>query len=162
MVFDTTTPVGLSSALMFARNYFLASQQAYGLKDSDLAVVIVVRHLATPLAYNDAMWAKYGAALSQLIKFTDPRTGQSPTSNLYKSGREASLDDLSRRGVQIAVCAMATRVFADGTARRLGTEGDAVYNELVANLIGNTRLVPAGIVSVNRAQERGYSLVHGG
>ena len=30
---------------------------------------------------------------------------------------------------------------------------------MVANLVPNARLVPAGIVEVNRAQERGYALV---
>ena len=32
-------------------------------------------------------------------------------------------------------------------------------NELAANLLANAHLVPAGIVAVNRAQERGYSFV---
>jgi intracellular sulfur oxidation DsrE/DsrF family protein len=35
-------------------------------------------------------------------------------------------------------------------------------NELAANLVGNSRLVPAGIVAVNRAQERGYSFAYVG
>jgi hypothetical protein len=33
-----------------------------------------------------------------------------------------------------------------------------VFNELTANLVGNAHLVAAGIVAVNRAQERGYTL----
>jgi hypothetical protein len=37
-----------------------------------------------------------------------------------------------------------------------GRTSDAVYNELAANL-ENSHMVPAGIVAVNRAQERGYS-----
>jgi len=32
----------------------------------------------------------------------------------------------------------------------------------VANLVGNAHMVPAGIIAVNRAQERGYSFVVGG
>ena len=32
-------------------------------------------------------------------------------------------------------------------------------DELVANIVSNARMVPAGIVAVNRAQERGYTLV---
>ena len=38
--------------------------------------------------------------------------------------------------------------------------GDKVLEELGANLIGNARFVPAGIIAVNRAQERGYSFVY--
>ena len=38
---------GMGWALQFASNYFTANQDAYGLKESDLAVVIVARHKAT-------------------------------------------------------------------------------------------------------------------
>jgi intracellular sulfur oxidation DsrE/DsrF family protein len=40
----------------------------------------------------------------------------------------------------------------------IGATADTIYNEMVANLVPNARIVPAGIVAVNRAQERGYSL----
>ncbi len=43
-------------------------------------------------------------------------------------------------------------------ARSTGGNTDAALAELSANLIGNARFVSAGIVAVNRAQERGYSL----
>ena len=33
------------------------------------------------------------------------------------------------------------------------------YNELAANLVPNSHMVAAGIVAVNRAQERGFTLV---
>ena len=36
---------------------------------------------------------------------------------------------------------------------------DAILDEIGANLIPNSRFVPAGIVAVNRAQEHGYSFV---
>ena len=39
-----------------------------------------------------------------------------------------------------------------------GGTADAIYKELAANLIDKARLVPAGIVAVNRAQEHGYSI----
>ena len=47
-VFDTTTPDGFSNALQYASNYFTASKSGYGLKDEDLALVIVARHNSTP------------------------------------------------------------------------------------------------------------------
>jgi hypothetical protein len=34
----------------------------------------------------------------------------------------------------------------------------SIYNEIAANRVGNAHLVAAGIVAVNRAQERGYTL----
>jgi intracellular sulfur oxidation DsrE/DsrF family protein len=44
-------------------------------------------------------------------------------------------------------------------ARAAGGDTDAVFAEMTANLVSNARMVPAGIVAVSRAQERGYSLV---
>src|SRR5262245_25788084 len=64
-VFDTTSPGGLGSVLLYANNFFLASKNGYGLENADAAVVIVVRHHSTPFAYNDAMWAKYGSTIGQ-------------------------------------------------------------------------------------------------
>jgi intracellular sulfur oxidation DsrE/DsrF family protein len=155
-VIDTTTPGGFSAALTFAANYYTASQNGYGLKNNDLAVVIVARHDSTPFAYADAMWTKYGTSLVERSGFADPATKQPPTANLYRARVEA----LIGRGAHLAVCQMATRRLADVIARASGTNADVVYNELVANLMSNAHLVPAGIVIVDHAQERGYSLAN--
>jgi len=40
----------------------------------------------------------------------------------------------------------------------MGLKQDEVFEEMKANLLQNARLVPAGIVAINRAQERGFSL----
>jgi hypothetical protein len=158
LVFDTTTPEGFDDALRFATNYFTANRNGYGLKDGDLAVVIVARHNSTPFAYTDAMWGKYGVPLAQRNSFVDPATKRPPTVNVYR----ARLDDVLRQGVHLAVCQMATRNISGIVAKAAGSDTDTIYNELAANLVINAHMVPAGIVAVNRAQERGYSLVHGG
>src|SRR5947199_9031870 len=164
-VFDSTMPEGFGYALLYASNYFVANRDGYGLQDSDLAVVIVARHFATPFAFNDAMWKKYGATISRLASFTDPKTKQVPTSNLYNlpdSGlpnRSANIDTLIKRGVQFAVCEMATKQIAEPLAAASGGKAESVFKELSTNLVANSRFVPAGIVAVNRAQERGYAFV---
>jgi intracellular sulfur oxidation DsrE/DsrF family protein len=149
-VFDTTTPDGFSSALTYANNYFVANQSGYGLKDSDLAVVLVARHHSTQFAYNDAIWKKYR---EQLVKAATATTLPSLSDRL---------DPLLKRGVHLAVCMMATRRIAGTIAASTGGNTDRVYEELAANLVSQAHLVPAGIVAVNRAQERGYSLAHAG
>jgi len=164
-VFDTTTADGMALALRFADNYFTANRDGYGLKDSDLAVVIVARHKSTPFGYNDAMWAKYGKQLSEHAEFTDPKTKAIPTVNLYAAaddgtGQAGRLSGLIKKGVQFAVCQMSTRGMAGSIAKATGGNADAVFKEISANLIGNARLVPAGILAVNRAQEHGYSFVY--
>ena len=158
LVFDTTNPQGFDNALRFATNYFTANKTGYGLNSDDLAVVIVARHHSTAFAYTDAMWNKYGGPLASRDGFTDPATRQPPTVNVYRTRTE----ELLRQGVHLAVCQMATRNLAGIVAKTVGSDSEAIYKELVGNLLNNAHMVPAGIVAVNRAQERGYSLVHGG
>jgi intracellular sulfur oxidation DsrE/DsrF family protein len=163
-VFDTTTPDEMQSALRYAQNFYIANHDAYGLKDSDLAVVIIARHTSTPFGYNDAIWAKYGKQLSEQMEFSDPKTKQPPSVNLFASEASGSTQagrmvDLIQRGAQFAVCEMATRELAVAVSQSVGVDADVVAKEFAANLIRNARMVPAGIVAVNRAQERGYTLM---
>lgn len=162
-IFDTTTTQGLRNASLYANNYFVGNQSGYGLKDADLAVVIVLRHNATAFAYNDAMWTKHGQALSKIVDLSDPKTKEPYTVNAFLSGGGGfSLDALIKRGAHFAVCQMATRRFAGSLAQAAGSTADAVYADLASNLIANSHLVPAGIVALGRAQERGYGFAGGG
>jgi intracellular sulfur oxidation DsrE/DsrF family protein len=155
-VFDTTSPAGFGVAMMFVNNYFAANRSGYGLNDADLAVVIVARHDSTPFALNESMWAKYGKSLVQRSGFVDPKTQQPPAVNIHR----AALEGLLQRGVHLAVCQMATRFLASTIAKAGDTNVDTVYAELTANVMANAHMVPAGIVALNRAQERGYAFAH--
>jgi intracellular sulfur oxidation DsrE/DsrF family protein len=163
-VFDTTSASGFGTALLYANNFFTASESGYGLKDSAAAVVIIARHSSTPYAYNDAIWAKYGAHLAGTTGLNDPATKQAPQVNLFNTNAQAlpsrgtTIDTLLKRGVHFAVCRMATQLYSRQLAQATGGTAEAVFNELTANLVGNAHLVAAGIVAVNRAQERGYTL----
>jgi hypothetical protein len=166
--FDTTSTSALGNGIVYASNYFTANREGYGLADSDLAVVICLRHFSTPFAFNDAMWAKYGAPMARAMQFTDPKTNQPPTTNVYLASdygpalpnRGITLATLAGRGVQYAVCGMATRAFSGIIAQSTGGDAGAIFQELVANSVPNSHMVTAGIVAVNRAQERGYSLAY--
>ena len=157
--FDTTTSDGAALAFHFATIYFVASQRAYGLKQSDLAVLIILRHKSTAFGFNDAMWMKYGKYFSAHADFTDPKTKEPPNTNLYAAMPGEGINTLIQRGVHIAVCQMSTETIARQIAAGTGGDFDNVTKELSANLVGNGHSVPAGIVAVNRAQERGYSMV---
>jgi len=167
LIFDTTAPDGFGQSLAFANNFFTANQEAYGVKESDISVIIVVRHRSTAFGYNDAIWAKYGTLLAERMnKLEDPKTKKAPIVNIYANspGPElpsmgTSLDAVLKRGVRFGVCRMATRGLAGSLAKSTGETADKVFDELSANLIGNARLVPAGIVAVSRAQEHGYTFV---
>jgi len=164
LAFDTMTPDRLEDAIQFAGNYYTANKNGYGLESTDLAVVIVMRHRSAPFAYNDAMWAKYGGTLAKRAEFTDPKTKEAPKVNYFTpsaaeaSARPRGIAGLVKLGVQFAICDLSTHAIAGLIARDHGITAEAAYKEITSNLIGNGRLVPAGIVAVNRAQERGYSI----
>jgi hypothetical protein len=156
--FDALTPQGASEARAFAGNFFDGNQSGYGLENSEVAVVICLRHMATPLAYGDALWAKYGAVLGGAIKLTDPKTSQPSSVNTHR----AALEAVAARGAHFAVCDMATHRFAGMVARRAGSDADTIYKEMVASAIPNAHFVAAGIIAVNRSQERGYTVAYVG
>lgn len=161
-VFDTISADGLSQSLGFASTFLEQSGAKYGLKDSDHAMIVIVRNRSTRFGYNDAMWAKYGKQFSeQLNNFVDPKTKEPPVVNIHATNNGA-LDRLIKRGVHVAICEVATRGVASSLARATDGNTDALFKELSENLVTNGLLVPAGIVAVNRAQEHGYAVYAGG
>lgn len=163
LFFDTTSAETVADAIQFGGNFFSANKNAYGLDATDLAVIVCLRHNSTPFGYNNAIWAKYGTQLSEKAKFTDPKTKEVPKTNYYTPapvGTEPArgLTGLAKRGVQIAVCEVSSHGIAGTVARATGQKADDVFKEFGANLIANARFVSAGILSVNRAQEHGYSI----
>jgi intracellular sulfur oxidation DsrE/DsrF family protein len=165
MVIDAPTINGLGEALLFANNYITANRTGYNVQASDLAIVIVIRHLSTAFAFTDAMWEKYGASMD--ATFQDPKTKAAAKINVFNaSGYGTSipnfgitLDAVAKQGVHFAICAMATSRIAGQVATATKSEAAAITKELTSNLIPNGRMVPAGIVAVTRAQERGYAVV---
>jgi hypothetical protein len=167
---DAVTANGAGEAVLFANNLYVANQSGYSLGPSDLAIVICMRHFATPFAFNDAFWAKYGKLTGTMLKFNDPKTNEPPTTNVYRSTEYGmtlpnlgnSINDLLAKGTHLAICDMATHFFAGEAAKATGGNADALYKEFVASALPNSHFVAAGVVGVNRAQERGYTLIYAG
>jgi hypothetical protein len=175
VVIDAVTPDGAGAAILFAANLYTANKAGYDIGDRDLAIVICMRHFATPFAYTDAFWSKYGKPLGDtlgaMVKMSDPKTGQPPTRNIYEAtdldpmsapNLGNTLDSVIKRGTHVAICDMATHFLADNLAKATQMDPDAVYKELVASAVPNAHFVAAGVVAVNRAQERGYTLIYAG
>ena len=162
--FDTTTPDRLEDAIQFAGNFYTANKGDYGLENAELAVIIGMRHRSAPFAFNDAIWAKYGVTLAKRAEWTDPKSTEAPKVNPFTPvaaaapARARGLAGAMNLGVQFAICNLSTHGIAGLIASATGGKADDIYKELAANLIGKARLVPAGIVAVNRAQEHGYSI----
>jgi hypothetical protein len=171
IVFDTISANGLGSGMRFAENFFVANREASNVQANELSVLIIVRHLSTPLIFNDRIWDKYGDFLIGRTQIFDPRTKAPPRSNLYNTdfsnhelpNHNVKFTDLSRLGARFAVCAMASKNIAVAVAKNVNGDADAILKEFEANLVSDTALmVPAGILMVNRAQEHGYTFSYCG
>jgi intracellular sulfur oxidation DsrE/DsrF family protein len=154
-IFDTWTASKFAEGVQFAGNYARVNVDAYKLTDKDVALVLCTRHNTAPFAFNDAMWAKYGKHFCDRMEWVDPKTREVPKTNIYTR----QLANLSKSGMQFAICALTTRAYTRIIANATGAKADDVFAELSANTIGVSHFVPAGVVAVTRAQERGYSLV---
>lgn len=151
IVLDTTSPDGLPDVIRFAGNLLTGYKNGWGVEESDVALLVCLRHGATPFGYTDAVWSKYG-------KTIDPRATPSLVANPYNSGERAQLADLATRGVHFMVCGTASRGLA-GRIAGPGGDVEAVLKEMGANLIPSARIVSAGVVAVVHAQERRFSLI---
>ncbi|MGN6154716.1 MAG: hypothetical protein ACTHN4_03165 [Sphingomicrobium sp.] len=175
MVFDSVSGDGGAEALGFANNFIHVNEADYGLKPEQLGVVVIFRHMSTPYGYNNAMWAKYGKKFAVPMKLKDdaakraatmnPMLAKAPGGEPPPKGMEwvadGTLSDLAPKGVRFAVCGLATQAIAGMMAGKTG-DAKAIEAELKANLVPGALIVPAGISTVNRAQEHGYTFAYVG
>ena len=164
LVVDAATAAAAAEAAAFADTFYASNASGYGLGPDTLGVVIVLRHLATPFAYNDDVWMRFGASFAQRLKLSgdeairairgNPLLGASAS----KDGADPTLTSLATRGARFAVCGAATAYFARVLAKA-GTTPARVERELQENLVPGGVLMASGIVAVNRAQEHGYAFI---
>ncbi len=155
-IFDCTSIANGPTGWAFARNFLTANTgPVYQLKDADINTIVCMRHLATVFGFNDPMWAKYRLGASQQVM-----EGGVPA---VKNAHAATANDLARRGVIVAVCGMATARIARAVARDAGLNAADVEEDLRANLVTPTaRVVAAGVIVTNRAQEKGFTYTYVG
>lgn len=170
IVIDAVTPAAAGAAVLYASNLFSTNKSAYSLADTDLGIVIVMRHFATPFAFNDAAWAKYGKPMGAMLDFKDPKTKETPSTNLYNSpayglalpNLGSTIESVTSKGAVIAICDLATHFAASQLAQATNGSAEAIYSDFKANALPHSRFVSAGVVAVTRAQELGYSLIYAG
>ena len=154
-VYDIVTPAG-AIGIAFARNFLTANADGYGLADKDVSVVVSLRHSGIAYAFGDALWAQYGLGEAFDVRESG---GQSPPD---RNPQVAMITALQKRGVVFTVCGMALRRRATEAAQRAGKSADAMRDEWRRGLIPGVVEVVAGVIAVNRAQERGFSYVYAG
>jgi intracellular sulfur oxidation DsrE/DsrF family protein len=159
-IFDLVSKAHISE-IAYARNFMGANNSDYAITDSDLSVIVSFRHEATPWGYNDTIWEKYKVGESLDVSIGEAKATRNP---MLRSGNggDGLIAALAARGVHFTCCSLSTGRYAQEWARKVGSTAAEVRADIAANLVPNGRIVPAGVVVLNRAQERGFSYIHVG
>jgi len=157
--FDATS-VDSGFSLAYAMNWMDTMKAAYGAADKDLSAVVGLRHFSIPIAYTDAIWAKF--KLGEFAKLNDPKTNAPATRNIFFNSKEGDLlfpsmaiDKLQPRGVTFVVCNIAHSVVSGLLGKAAGMTPEAAKAEFAKGLIPGFTLVDSGVLAVHRAQEKG-------
>lgn len=151
---DTAT---LTDVPAFRRtlNFLDVYNADFGLADGKLGVVIGMHGGAISLALGDALWAKY--RLGERLGVKDV-AGAAVTAHPHRAGNPATIEGMKARGVHLLAC---NRSLVRLSRELAGATGDAgaLHRELVAGVLADVQVVPAMIVAVSRAQERGIPYI---
>jgi intracellular sulfur oxidation DsrE/DsrF family protein len=165
VIYDCVGAPSAADGVFFARNLIKFSAEKLGTKDADMSVVVSFRHFSTPFGYNDDIWAKY-PPMAEMLQVDDPASKKRAARNwlLHEAVMgegDANLPGLRAHGVSFAVCGAATEFIAKQLA---GPNGDAkkIEAELAGNLIPGARMMPAGVVGIQRAQKAGFAYTYVG
>jgi hypothetical protein len=124
-VYDAAEPNG-GFALITGYVFLLTGQQGYGVPESELGVVVVLRHNAIPIGFNDALWEKY--RLGEVFKVNDPATKAPATRNPFANIKAGDLPRRQVRRLQHGDLALQPRRCAeDGHGPRDGAQGMGIW-----------------------------------
>jgi intracellular sulfur oxidation DsrE/DsrF family protein len=140
-------------ALRWAQTFLDTQKSAYGRTDADSSVLVGLNGRAIGLLFNDAIWGKYPIG----------ETLQMPGS---RNANAALVAQLVSRGVIILACNNSIRAagqrFLPEAQRGDAALRTAFSDEARANLLPGVEVVPAMIVTLQQAQDRGCRYVYGG
>lgn len=152
------------NGFVWSRVFYMTNE---GVPESDLSVVLILRHGGLPLAFTDPMWAKY--KFGEVFHIDDPETKAPAVRNImYKVPAEKqpipgiSIDMLMASGALFGACNMAIKYYSGVVAKSMNLAADDVAKEWIANLIPGVQVVPSGVWAVNRVQERGCTYCFAG
>ncbi len=170
IVYDATQPHGIYP---FAwPRVFLLTNMATGTPEKDNSVVVVLRHLAIPYAFEDRLWEKY--KFGEVFKADDPATKVSSVRNPFWKPKQGDfkipgfgnvaigINELQASGVMFAVCEAAISVYSTVVADKMKMDADAVKKDWMSGLLPGIQPVPSGVWALGRAQENGCGYIFAG
>ena len=161
-VIDCTT-IAEGSALNLAADIMDRFHDVYNGPDEQTRVVIVMRQMGTPLAFQDALWDRY--AIGEDQKINDPATKAPARRNPFLRGpsteppRGDKLEPLVARGLTILVCNRSAMNWAKSYAEKTKRDVEEVRTEFRNGLVPGALLMPDGIFALVRAQNAGCALM---
>ena len=165
-VYDSPSPNN-GFALIWSHVFLMTGAQGYGVPESDLGVVVVLRHSAIPIAFSDGAWEKY--RLGEYFKINDPATKAAALRNPFANIKpgdmplpEAALEKLVARGVKIAVCNTAIHHQSARLAQQIGVPHETIKHDWLAAVLPGVQVVPSGVLAVNGAQSKGCTYCFAG
>lgn len=153
--------------LIHMHNFVETHKAAYGATEKDVNVVGTFYGGTTPLAWNDAVWAKY--KIGQALNLTDPGTKAPVVRNWFNQPQNgdpvffngmlaaASIESLRKRGATFLMCNNAFRLWVGRLAGMGLGKVEDIEKDIRANLLPGVITVPAMVIAINRAQKHGLS-----
>ena len=152
-----------------ATGYIRGMRDALAAGPDDVQVVVVIRHAAIPMIFNDAMWAKYDIGAERKIKEGSSEKwatknqfiGSAPSAPASGAADrpQGTFTWLGSHGHILLGCDLATRNVAGVFARKAKLDRNVVYEDLKANLVPGMILQPSGVYAAHRAQEAGCTYI---
>lgn len=143
--------------MLMARNFLDAYAESYGAKPGHVNAAIGFHGGALAFGFNDAIWNKYG--MGKASEVMDPTTKEPALRNIFATGGDLAIDTLQKRGVVFLMCNTALRLRTKSMATSLNVPYDTLYAELSAGRLPGVILVPSLVVTLNRAQEHGFTYI---
>ena len=172
-VFDSPE-IADGAALQHAVGYIDGMRSALAAEFDAVQTVVVIRHAAIPMVFNDAIWEKYQVGKERKVKDESTKkwavrnpfigaaalaAGSARTSASTADGPSATLTWMASHNQTLLGCGLATRGYAGIIAAQSKADPEAVYQELKANLVPGVLLQPTGVYAVHRAQEAGCTFI---
>jgi hypothetical protein len=146
---------------IWPRVYLLTTEATY--PGEGASTMVILRHEALPLAFEDSLWSKYKLGEQFKINMGDAPATKNPYATI--TGLPISgigIVELLKTGTLVGACDVAMTVYSSGAATKMGMDPAVVRKEWVAGLLPGVVLVPSGVMAVARAQELGARYVFAG
>ena len=162
---------GSGIPLIHMLNFMNTYATVYGTKPGEVNAIGVFYFVgptaSIPLAFNDAAWTKY--KLGAYLNLDDPKTKAPSMRNMFNAPQPgdpvlfggqvapASIANLQKMGATFLLCNNAFTIFVGQLAEKgMGTAAD-INKDLLANLLPGVIVVPAAVIAIEKAQQKGIA-----